>query len=53
MTTKDSSRRQIIIFISSDNSSKFITASSLYIADLNKAFKNIKLDIIADFVQSN
>jgi len=50
MTTKGLSRRQIIVSISNDNSLKFITLSSSYIANLNRALKNIKSDIMADFV---
>lgn len=50
MTTKGSSRRQIIVFISNNNSLKFIILFSLYIANLNRALKNIKSDIMANFV---
>jgi len=50
ITTKGFSKRQIIVFISNDNSLKFITLFSLYIANLNKALKNIKSDIMANFV---
>lgn len=53
MTTKGSSRRQIIVFVSNNNSLKFIWLFSLYIANLNRALKNIKSDIMANFVWFN
>ena len=53
MTTKRLSRKQVIILISNDNKVKFIELSSSHIANLNRALKNIKLNIIADFVHMN
>lgn len=51
MTTKDSSRRQIIVSMSDDNKLKFMLLSNSHIANLNRVLKNIKLDIIANFVR--
>ena len=51
MTTKGSSRKQIIIPIDKDNINKFMASSSIYIANINRALKNIKLNIMADYVQ--
>jgi len=51
MTTKGSSKRQIIVSMSNDNILKFITSSSSHITNLNRAFKNIKSEIVADFDQ--
>ena len=50
MTTKGLSRKQIIILISDKKKSKFIASSSIYITNLNRALKNIKSDIITNFV---
>ena len=50
MTTKGFSRRQIITSMSNDNISKFMTSSSLHIANLNRAFKNINPEIVADSI---
>jgi len=49
MTTKGPLRKQIIVLMGNDNKTKFMALSSNYIANLNKALKNIKLDIIADY----
>jgi len=53
MTTKDPLRKLIIVSIGNDNKTKFITLSSDYIANLNRAFKNIKLNIMADYTCMN
>jgi len=50
VTTKELFRRQIIILMSNDNKLKFLTSSNSHITNLNRALKNIKLDIMADFV---
>ena len=48
--TKDPSRKQVIIPMSNKNRSKFMEISSNYITDINRALKNIKFKIMADFV---
>ena len=48
--TKDPSRKQIIVPINNENKSKFIVLSSMHITNLNRELKNIKSDVIADFV---
>ena len=53
MTTKGLSRKQIIISISDRKKSKFMAPSSAYITNLNRTLKNIKSDIMANFVQAN
>ena len=50
MTMKDFSKKQIIILMSNNNKSKPIITSSLYITNLNRTLKNIKSNVIADFV---
>jgi len=52
MIIKDLSKKQIIVSINNENKSKFIEASSVYITSLNKAMKNIKLEVMADFIHS-
>ena len=51
MTIKRPSRKQIIILINSNNKMKFIVDSSSYVTNLNKTLKNIKSDIMVNFVQ--
>ena len=50
MTTKDSIRKQIIIPIGNENKIKFIASSSNHVVSLNRAFKNIRLNIMADYI---
>ena len=52
MTTKDLLYKQIIVPISKNNMKKFIASSNNYIANLNRALKNIKSDILADYIHS-
>ena len=51
MTIKGPSQKQIIVPINKDNANKFMASASNYIANINKALKNIKLDVLADYVQ--
>ena len=51
MTNKSSLRKQVIIPISFTNSEKFIAISNKHIANINSVLKNIKSDIVADFIQ--
>jgi len=53
MTTKSPSRKQDIISISNENKSKFIETSSTHITNLNRALKNIKSKVMADFIYSD
>ena len=50
ITTKDLFRKQVIILMSNNNKAKFIKLSSTHLTNLNRALKNIKLEVIADFV---
>ena len=50
MTTKGPLRKQIIVLMNNDNSSKFLADLSAHISNIKRALKNIKLDIKADFV---
>ena len=53
ITTKDSSYKQIIIFIENDNINKFIKTLSKHIANLSCSLKGIKSDTIVDFICSD
>ena len=50
MTTKGPSRKQVIVSINNDNKTSFMKDSSNYATNLNRAFKNIKLDIMVNFI---
>ena len=50
MTTKSLSRKQVIISISNNNKVKFIEDSCTHVFNLNRALKNIKSDIMVDFI---
>ena len=52
MTTKGLSHKQIIISISKNNITKFIAFSSIYIVSLNNVLKNIKLEVMVDYIHS-
>ena len=49
--TKELLRKQVIVPISNDNSKNFMANLSAYISNINKAFKNIKSEVKADFIQ--
>ena len=53
MTTKGLSRKQVIIPMSSDNVSKFMKNSLLYVTSINQSLKNTKLEILVNFIQSD
>jgi len=50
ITTKDFSRKQIIIPMSFNNSKRIIAILSKHITNINRALKDIKSNIIADFL---
>ena len=51
MTIKGSLYKQIIVPMGKDNANKFMASASNHIANINRALKNIKLDILANYVQ--
>ena len=53
MTTKGPSRKQVTVPINADNSKNFIKDSSSHVSNINRALKNIKSDVIADFICSD
>ena len=50
MTMEGLSRKQVIIPMSNKNKLRFMKSFSTYIINLNRALKNIKSEVIADFV---
>ena len=50
MTTKDLSKKQIIIPMNDVNRNNFIRNSNVYVTNMNRTLKNIKTDIIVNFV---
>ena len=50
---KSPSRKQVIIFINIVNFNRFIVLSNKHISNINRDLKNIKLDIMADFIQAD
>ena len=50
MTTKRLSCKQVIVPMSIDNIKNFVKDSSIHIININRSLKNIKSDIIADFI---
>ena len=53
MTTKGPSRKQVIVPMNSDNIKRFINKSSNYIANLNRVLKNMKMDVMINFIHSD
>ena len=50
MIIKGLSRKQVIIPMSNKNKLKFIEVSSTHVTNLNRALKNIKSEVMADFI---
>lgn len=50
MTIKGPLRKQVIVSISNNNKTKFIKDSIIHIANINRAFKNIKSEVMADLM---
>jgi len=53
MTTKSPSRKHVIISISNDNNAKFIKNSFTYITNINRALRNMKFEILVNFIHSD
>jgi len=49
MTIKGSSWKKIIVLMGKNNINKFMALSNSYITNINRALKNIKLDIMTDY----
>ena len=53
MTTKKPLHKQIIVLIGSENIKMFITLSNNHVVNINQTLKNIKSNIIIDFICLN
>lgn len=53
MTTKNPSRKQIIISISINNAKAIISQANKHISNINKLLKDVKSNVSADFIYSN
>ena len=53
MTTKDPSRKNIIIPMSSNNALSFMRNSSLNITNINRELQNAKTDILVNYIKSD
>jgi len=50
ITTKGPSRKHVIISMSNDNNAKFMKNSSVHVANINRALRNAKSEVLADFI---
>ena len=53
MITKGPFRKQVIILTNNNNKKTFIDESSSYVFNINKALRNIKSDMMVDFIQQD
>ena len=50
MTTNGLSKKNVIISINDDNKKNFMEKSSVYATNMNRALKNIKTEVMVDFI---
>ena len=53
MTTKSPLRKQVIILMGKDNISNFIKNSSLHVSNINRSLRNVKSEVLVDFIYSD
>ena len=53
MTFKSLSQRQMLVSINQSNSAKFMILFNKHISNINKALKDIKSVMVADFIYTN
>ena len=53
MTTKNLSKKQVIISIGNENNVKFIKDSVIHVTNINRNFRNTKSEVLVDFIQSD
>ena len=51
--TKELLRKQVIVPMSNNNKVKLIKDPSTHIANINRVFKNIKSEVMVDFIWTN
>ena len=50
MTTKGLSQKQIIVPMGQANVNKILTLSSIHVANINRALRNIKSNVMIDYI---
>ena len=50
ITIKGPSRKHVIIPISNNNNTKFMKNSSVHVANINRALRSVKSEVLADFI---
>jgi len=50
MTMKELLRKHVIISMSNDNIIKFMKNSSVHVTNINRALRNVKSEVLADFI---
>jgi len=50
MTTKESSRKQVIILMSKINSNTIVSQENVYDSNINRLLKDVKFEVSADFI---
>ena len=53
MTTREQSKREVIIPITKTNAELIVNSAHIHISNINKCLKNSKLNIFVDFIQFN
>ena len=53
MTTKGPSKKQVIVLMNNINKRNFIKEISVHVNNINRTLKNIKMEVMVDFVQSD
>jgi len=53
MTTKGPSRKQVIVPMSNNNNNSFIKNFTFHVANINRLLRNVKSDVVVDFIRSD
>jgi len=53
MTTKESSRKQVIVPMNSENNNIFMKYSTTHIANINRLLRNAKSEVLVDYIHSD
>ena len=53
MTTKEPSRKQVIIPMSSENNNIFMKNSTIHVANINRLLRNAKSEVLVDYICSD
>jgi len=50
MTTNGLSRKQVIVSMNDNNKNNFMEESNVHVTNMNRALKNIKTEVMVDFI---